>query len=143
MDAIINPPPQPIIFYDGECGLCRRWVQRILSRDYHHRFRFAPLQGDTARRYLVESMGTDAHAILALQTVVYLTTTGERYLRSDAVLRIANDLGRGWRLLVWLQIIPRFLRDGAYNLVVRRRKRLSPQPPGCPLTAADNDVFLP
>ena len=37
----------PILFYDGECGLCARWVQFCLARDRHGVLRYAPLQGAT------------------------------------------------------------------------------------------------
>lgn len=38
----------PIILYDGICGLCNRFVQFVLRHDSHDRFRFAALQTDFA-----------------------------------------------------------------------------------------------
>lgn len=43
---------QPILFFDGVCGLCNRFVDFMLRADSQHRFRYSPLQGDTARRLL-------------------------------------------------------------------------------------------
>jgi predicted DCC family thiol-disulfide oxidoreductase YuxK len=41
-----------VVFFDGVCGLCDRWVQFVLPRDRGARFRFAPLQGALAAREL-------------------------------------------------------------------------------------------
>src|SRR5260370_42415171 len=42
----------PIILYDGICGLCNRLVQFVLERDHQDRFRFAALQSNFARNLL-------------------------------------------------------------------------------------------
>ncbi|PYS45149.1 MAG: thiol-disulfide oxidoreductase, partial [Acidobacteria bacterium] len=33
-------PSNPIVLYDGVCGLCNRAVQFLLKRDRHDRLRF-------------------------------------------------------------------------------------------------------
>ncbi len=38
---------QPILFFDGVCGLCNRTVDFVLQEDRDRRFLFAPLQGET------------------------------------------------------------------------------------------------
>ena len=43
---------QPIILYDGVCGLCNRLVKFVLKRDQEDRFRFAKLQSNFARELL-------------------------------------------------------------------------------------------
>ena len=42
--------PTNVVFFDGVCGLCNRFVDFVLSRDRRAAIRFAPLQGETARR---------------------------------------------------------------------------------------------
>ena len=42
----------PIILYDGVCGLCNRLVQFVLKHDSRDYFRFAALQSDFAIRVL-------------------------------------------------------------------------------------------
>src|SRR5207247_9951781 len=42
----------PIIFFDGVCAMCNRFVDLILRADRREVFRFAPLQGETARELL-------------------------------------------------------------------------------------------
>ena len=41
-----------IVFYDGDCGLCNRFVLFLLKRDHRKVFRFAPLNGKMARQWL-------------------------------------------------------------------------------------------
>ena len=41
-----------VVFYDGVCGLCDRTVRFLLRRDRRDRLRFAPLQGEVARKLL-------------------------------------------------------------------------------------------
>src|SRR2546430_17318441 len=42
----------PIIFFDGVCAMCNRFVDLVLRADRRDVFRFAPLQGETARELL-------------------------------------------------------------------------------------------
>ena len=43
---------RPILFFDGVCGLCNRFVDLMLKADSRDRFRYAPLQGETALNIL-------------------------------------------------------------------------------------------
>ena len=42
----------PIVFFDGVCNLCNRSVNMILRADREKVFRFASLQGETAKNLL-------------------------------------------------------------------------------------------
>ena len=115
----------PIIFFDGVCGLCNRFVDFVLPRDRRQEFRFAPLQGETARRYLA------SEEIAALKTVVLVDETGV-HRQSTAVLRVLKRLGGGWPLLSRiLQLVPTPLRDVGYRLVARNRYRLFGKKDAC------------
>lgn len=110
--------PHPVILYDGVCGLCDRSVRFVLRHDHAGRFRFAPLQGEFAARALARH-GRDA---ADLDTVYLLD--GERLLaKSDAVCAILDALGGAWRLLALLRVLPRALRDRAYDAVAGNRYR--------------------
>lgn len=108
--------PQRIVFFDGACGLCNRFVDRLLRIDRQGLLRFAPLQGPTARALLPPGLAG------ALESVVYLRG-GKVLQRSDAALRILIDLG-GWRKAYGaLLLVPPFVRDAAYGWVARNRHR--------------------
>jgi predicted DCC family thiol-disulfide oxidoreductase YuxK len=83
----------PIVLYDGDCGLCNRWVQFVLKRDRRQLFRFASLQSETARELLRE------HGVSPRMDTVVLLDQGHVYLFSQAILQILRRLGRGWQLL--------------------------------------------
>jgi predicted DCC family thiol-disulfide oxidoreductase YuxK len=104
-----------IIYFDGLCNLCDRFVRFLLKRDRHGHYRFAPLQGETARQRLEGRFnGNDP------QTVV-LEEPKRFRVRSDAALAILSGLGGFWRLAALFRIIPRRLRDAMYDHVARKR----------------------
>lgn len=103
-----------IIFFDGVCGLCNRFVDRLLRIDRGGMFRFAPLQGSTAHDRLPAGLAGALSSVIYLREGVVLT-------RSTAALRILIDLG-GWRRVhrFWFAF-PRALRDAVYDWVARNR----------------------
>jgi predicted DCC family thiol-disulfide oxidoreductase YuxK len=105
------------VLFDGGCGLCARSV-RFVARHDRGRFRFAPLDGPTARRLLDGTAAGPPHD----QSVV-LVEGGTVFTRSSAVLRIAATLSWPWRWLAWLRLVPRPVRDAVYDAIARRRVR--------------------
>lgn len=126
-----------IVFFDGVCGLCNRFVDRLLRLDRNAMLRFSPLQGDTARVRLPDGMGS------SLDTVVYLR--GDKLIqRSDAALWILIDLGGWCHVYRALFIVPRFVRDAVYAWVARNRYRWFGKRDTCRLpTPEERPRFLP
>ncbi len=120
MDAV-----NPIVLYDGVCGLCNRLVQFLLKHDRHGRLRYASLQSDFAAKVL-QRHGFDPKDLDTLHVIENFEQPGERVLqRSDAVLRAGRELGGLWSPLASLaKIIPRPLRDLFYRFVARNRYRV-------------------
>ena len=112
----------PIILYDGVCGLCNRLVQFLLKRDTNERLRFASLQSDFAARVLTRH-GIDPKDLDTVHVVVDYERPEEQVLnRSDAVLRAGAELGTPWNILATMaRIVPRPLRDVVYRFVARNR----------------------
>lgn len=128
----------PIVFFDGVCGLCNRFVRLLVRCDRHRRLHYAPLQGETARALLPALPDDPAH-----WSVVYVDETGT-HTRSDAALRICARAGGWLRPLAWLRIVPRPLRDWAYGFIAKRRYRWFGRHDACPLpTAAQRQQMLP
>src|SRR6266699_1245473 len=123
-----KPVPSATLFYDGECGLCNRFVQFVLRHDARGYFRFAALQSDAGR----EQMSRLGLPHTDLQTVV-LVEDGKSFLRSTATLRVCRRLAGPWPLLYVLILIPKSWRDRAYALVARNRKRWFKGPSECPI----------
>lgn len=134
----------PILLYDGVCGLCNRFVKFILKRDHNDRFRFAALQSEYAAKILAR------HGVNALDLdTVYLVSSygqaGERLTnRSNAAIAVFAELGGFWSVVSgFLRVIPRPVRDWGYNLVARSRYRIFGRYDSCPLPdPKDRQRFL-
>ena len=108
----------PILLFDGVCNLCNGFVQFVIKRDKKAVFRFAALQSDLGKE-LSATAGLPAHS---MDTVV-LYENNRFYTHSDVGLRVARRLNGLWPLAYALVIIPKFIRDGIYNLVAKNRYR--------------------
>ena len=65
------------------------------------------------------------------------------FVRSEAGLRVARYLGGPWRLAAVARLVPRVLRDAAYDLVARHRHRLTRDTDRCVIPpAAARERFL-
>lgn len=108
----------PLVLFDGVCNLCNASVLYVIDRDPAARFRFAPLQGETARALLGGDAPVDADP-----SSIVLLEDGRRHDRSTAALRIARRL-RGPVALLWAaMLVPRPIRDAVYGWVARNRYR--------------------
>jgi len=119
------PVANPIILYDGVCGLCNSLVQFLLKHDKDGRLRFASLQSDFAEKVL-RRYGFDAKDLDTLHVVENYDQPGERVLqRSDAILRAGRELGGFWTASSSVaRIVPRPLRDLVYRFVATNRYRV-------------------
>ena len=112
----------PIILYDGICGLCNRLNQFVLRRDRNDRFRFAALQSEFAGKVL-ERHGVNPQVLDTMYLLLNYSQPDERLAaRSDAAVQILTELGGIWRAIASIvQLLPRWFRDKAYNLIARNR----------------------
>ena len=127
----------PILLYDGVCGLCNRLIQFVLTRDRNDRFRFASQQSPFAA-HILRRHGVEPGDLDTIYLVLDFELPGERLLaRSDAVLCVLRDLGGVWRWAAALsRSLPMRLRNWLYNLVARRRYALFGKLDSCPLPEA-------
>ncbi len=146
---------QAILFFDGVCGLCNRFVDFVLRADRQHRFRYSPLQGETARRLLDQAGGREAGSAppggrepgtpqaCDLRSFIFLDTD-RRFEQSSAVLHALIRLGGAWRLFAVLYVFPRPVRDFVYRVVARNRYRWFGRRDACRMpTPEERDRFLP
>lgn len=123
----------PVLLYDGTCGLCSSLVRFILRRDRKATLRFATLDGEFAasvRGAFPELAGVDS--------MVWVDAGMGRVLaRSDAALRVARYLGGRWRLAAVGAIVPRSIRDRIYDVVARHRHQVASRPAACLVPGPD------
>ena len=99
-------PDDGVILYDGVCVFCSRWV------------RFVAIQSGYSTR-LAQAFGIDAKD----PDTNAIVHGGVAYFKSDAALTVLGELPR-WRWVRVLHLVPKPLRDAAYNLVARNRYRI-------------------
>ncbi|MDE2848273.1 MAG: DCC1-like thiol-disulfide oxidoreductase family protein [Gemmatimonadota bacterium] len=152
-----------MLFFDGVCGLCNRFVDFMLRADSQDLLRYAPLQGETARRMLgMDGEAGDREAgdprtgdpepgnpqtgdlpSGGPHSFVFLEKD-RQYEQSNAVLHALIRLGGAWRLIAVLYVFPRPLRDLVYRIVARNRYRWFGRRDACRMpTPEERGRFLP
>ncbi|HLZ01466.1 MAG TPA: DCC1-like thiol-disulfide oxidoreductase family protein [Bradyrhizobium sp.] len=111
-------PDDDVILFDGVCIFCSRWVRFVARRDIAQRFRFTTIQSAYGGR-LAQTLGIDANDPDTNAAI----HGGVAHFKSDAALTVLSLLP-GWSWVRLLFAVPRFIRDGAYNLVARNRYRI-------------------
>jgi len=127
----------PVLFFDGECGLCNRIVSLLLRLDRRAVLRFAPLQGPTAQAYLrAHGLPTEDFDSLVFVPDWARRERPEFLLRTDGALAAARSVGGLGLALAWTRVIPVRWRDAGYKLVARYRYQIwgewTPRPLGRP-----------
>lgn len=116
---------QPVLLYDGECGLCNAVVRFLLREDPAGRMRFAPLQSEPAQAYLkAQGLPTADFDSLVFVPDWGNPVRGGYRLRTAGVCAAADEIGGLWRVVSWARFLPAVVRDGAYKLVARSRYTL-------------------
>lgn len=108
--------PDNLVLFDGVCNLCNTSVQFIIERDPKQKFYFSSLQSETGKfllqKYKIDTQNTDS---------LVLIQNGKAYIKSTAALRIASQLKGPVKILSILRILPKFLRNLAYDIVAKNR----------------------
>ena len=122
----INANGHGIVLYDGRCLFCHGSMRFIAEHDHASYFRFGAAQDPRVKPLL------DGHGIgdITASTIV-LIEQDTVYLRSTAALRIARRLGLPWNLLSVFLVVPRALRDRAYDFVSNQRYRIAGTTDSC------------
>ena len=124
-----------IIFFDGVCNFCNATIDRISRYNRKKDLYFASLQSDFAKRNLPQA---DVHY---LDTIVFYSQ-GKLFYRSDAILEIAKHLSGIHRLLYATVIVPRFIRNGLYNVMARNRYRFFGKRSTCRIPTAEEKKYF-
>jgi predicted DCC family thiol-disulfide oxidoreductase YuxK len=107
-----------IILFDGVCNLCNGAIQFVIKRDTKNQFVFASLQSEEAKKILA------GHNFrLHKMESFFLVENGNVYDRSTAALKVLRKLNGLCKLLYAFIIIPKFIRDAAYDFIARNRYR--------------------
>jgi len=108
----------PLLLYDGDCGICRRFVSLLIGADRRGSLRIAPLAsavGDNLRR--------DRPELEPRDSAIWVSATGTVSTHSDAILDAIAYLGGALTPLAGLlkSLVSRALRDRAYTAFANNR----------------------
>jgi predicted DCC family thiol-disulfide oxidoreductase YuxK len=128
-----------ILVFDGVCVLCSHWVRFVLRYDRARRFKFAAMQTTVGRDLLLRH-GLDPDDPKSF----LLFENGRGYTDTDAIARVLEAFGGGWRALaIAMRVVPRFVRDAIYRFIARHRYTMFGRHAVCTVPGADvADRFL-
>lgn len=111
------PQDKKIILFDGVCSLCDSSVQYVIKHDKKDTFRFVSLQSELGQKIL-KHLGLSTHHIY---TIVFYVPGKAYYLKSNAALEIAKEMGGFFNFGTAFRIFPSFLRDLIYDFISKNR----------------------
>jgi len=128
-------PSGPVLLFDGECGLCNRFVRLLLRLDRRAILHFAALQSPEAQSYLrAHGLPTADFDSLVLVPDWSHREHPDFLLRTDALVAAFRGIGGALAgMLAMIRIVPTPLRDAAYRVVARIRYRVFGPWKSCPL----------
>ena len=129
-----------IVLFDGVCNLCNGTVQYIIKRDKKDVFRFALLQSEMGQQFIKERNIDTSN----IDSIILIEPNVAYYVRSDAAIEIANELGGFWGLLtIFKHIVPVSIRDGVYNFIAKNRYKWFGKKDQCMIPTPElKDKFL-
>jgi predicted DCC family thiol-disulfide oxidoreductase YuxK len=127
------PSPDPVVLYDGTCGLCHASVRWLLRHERDHALAFAPLQGETAA-----ALRARHPEIPATLSSVVLIEDGRVRLRSKAFLHLARHLRAPYRWAYGARWLPGFVGDLGYRVIAAVRYRIWGRADQCALPAPEH-----
>ena len=112
-----------LLFYDGECSFCARWVERVVKADPTRRMRYGQQQGHTFSRFL--QVHTELSHIESVVVLKRRPDGGEDvYVRSRAIREAIAGLPRLRLFQFILKIVPEPIADVGYNFFAKYRGTL-------------------
>lgn len=127
-----------MIFFDGVCGGCNRFVDFVIRTDSRREIFFSPVQGETAAEFFLYQNEPPREWKIA-----YLDENGI-HEGADAVLLVLKRLGGFWKLPAFLIYVPRPVKDYFYGIVSRNRYSIFGKRDTCRVPSPEErDRFLP
>ncbi len=104
-----------IVFFDGFCILCSKFINFLLKKDKNKRLYYASQQSGFGKKIIKKFLSENGN-----DAVVFIKS-GKVYIKSSAVIRILGELGVSWKISLALFIIPPFLRNLIYDWIAKKR----------------------
>ncbi|MET1255758.1 thiol-disulfide oxidoreductase DCC family protein [Aliikangiella maris] len=126
-------PDDKVILFDDVCHLCNGWSRFIIKNDRSYKFKLVSVQSDKGQQ-LLKYFGFPTDRF---DTMIYIEN-GQAFEKSSAFFNIIFQLAFPYKLLIIFKIIPRFMRDSAYDWFARNRYRFFGKSDHCLLPSSEN-----
>lgn len=124
----------PILMYDGFCGLCSKIIGFILKHDHEGVFRFAAIQDEFSKNH-IRTHGKDPDRLDTFYVLVDMGRDSEKLLsHARASIYVLNRLGRFRVWLSCLGLLPDFILEATYRLISKNRYRIFGRNDSCMLS---------
>ncbi|MCH2230126.1 MAG: DUF393 domain-containing protein [Crocinitomicaceae bacterium] len=110
----------PVVLYDGDCGFCNRSVAFVMKQDKTKTIYFAALQSNFTKELFIQNDWEEPDL-----STFYFIEKGELFQKSKAALKVAKYFSFPFNLIQSFIIVPRFISDGVYDFIAKRRQKLS------------------
>jgi predicted DCC family thiol-disulfide oxidoreductase YuxK len=127
-----------IILFDGVCNFCNATVNTIIKYDTHNHFKFAAQQSLAGKRILNEL----GYAVNTFDSVLLLKNN-QVFTKTDAVIEVCKLLTGMPRIFIFIQYIPKPIRDFGYSIIAKYRYAIFGKRTECMLPSqANKDKFI-
>ena len=121
-----------VILFDGVCNLCTHTVSFLIKYDKNNNLKLAACQTNAGENIIRQYNLMDES-----ESVVFIKN-GIVFYKSDAIIEIAKQI-KGWpHIFKYTSFLPKFLRDGMYNLIAKNRYSLFGKKVTCMLPTNEN-----
>jgi len=120
-----------IVLYDDSCNLCNFSKDFFTKRDRSGLIEFRPLSNADTSSLPEKIRYADS---------IILMESGQYYIKSTAVLKLLRFLPR-WKILYFLIIVPKPLRDIFYDIIAKVRYRIWGRNASCDLRNKDESTL--
>lgn len=137
MPAPLCPPginiDDKVVLFDGECKLCNAWAKFLIRFDKQRVFKLASVQSEAGKAILQwYGLPTDYYETMLL------VEGPDMYQKSMAFIRVMLGLPLPWKMMGWLRIIPKSLRDYLYDRIALNRYQLFGKYDTCMMPTPDH-----
>lgn len=127
-----------ILFFDGYCGFCHRFIRFVLFAMKQEPFFFAPLKSPLFKALLPVSVSPPD------SVAVYSKRKRRLYFKAEAVRLVFSQLKYPWKVLFYfLDFAPMSILNSTYDIIAKSRWsffKMSDQ--NCPIVPSSKKRFF-
>ncbi|KIX22589.1 thiol-disulfide oxidoreductase [Flavobacterium sp. 316] len=111
------PKNKKVILFDGVCNLCDSSVQFIIKHDKKDIFRFTAIQSEIGQE-IIKHTGINTESI---DSIILYEPRIAYYYKAEAALLIARELKGIYKLISYLNFLPKVIKNGVYDYIAKNR----------------------